>query len=205
MTQQQMIEILQISFPGVLEKTLRVILNSANNQFVEETRIIRDKQTIQTTPDQTEYSFSEFAVGEANPLYIQRVFLGEDELLRIPEHEDKAWTTRKDTLIVGRYGSFNGKVALSALPAGKDITIMAVYEDPGFSADLQAEPNYPSAFHEAILSRAYERLYSIKGNLDLTRYYRAEYEAYRRRAKVYVGSQGTKGQYQTHQFNFRGV
>lgn len=205
MTQQEMVELLQLSFPSVLEKTLRVMLNDANDQFVEETRIIRSDQTIQTSADQTEYPFSDFAIDGDNPLYLQRVFFDGDELYRLPEHEDKAWTSREKTLIVGNYEVELGQVKLTALESGNDLKIRAVYEDSGFGSDLSSEPNYPAAFHEAILIRVQEKLHGISGNLEMVRYYRGEYQAYRRRAKAWVGSQGTKGQYQTTMENFRGL
>lgn len=205
MTQQQMLELLEVSFPSVMEKTLRVMLNDANDQFVDDTRIIRNNTTITTTADTTEYAFSEFAISGDDPLYIQRVILDGTELPRLPRHGDRAWTTRESTLVVGNYEIENYNAQLTAVAAGLDLKIFAVYEDAGFSTTLTEEPNYPKAFHEAIVARVAEKLHAINGNLELTRYYRAEYQDYVRRAKQWINSQGTKGQYETPQTDFRGV
>lgn len=205
MTQKQMIEMLRLSFPDVLEKTLRVMLNEANDQFVDETRILRNSTSISTTADTTEYAFSEFAISGDNPLYIQRVILDGTELLRLPQHENQAWDTRESTLIVGNYQTTDNQVELSAVDSGLTLEVFAVYEDGGFGTDLTAEPAYPKAFHQAIFSRVAEKLHAAKGDLALARYYRAEYQDYRKRAKQYIGSKGTKGQYETEQTDFRGV
>lgn len=204
MTQKEMIEIIREQFPDRMESELRTILNGANDQFVDETQILRQWKAFASTTDTIEYLFADIAVfGGAIPLYISELEVDQVPVPRLPSHSDKAWTTRQDALLVGNFATRQGNVVLTSLPEGSEISLYAAFNDPGFSADLDAEPGYPKAFHEAVLARAFEKLSARTGNLELARYWKNEYEEYRLRAKQWMGARGTKGNYATPIGTFR--
>lgn len=206
MTQKQMIELIQEQFPDRGETELRTMLNTANDQFVDETRIIQQWAELASIADQTDYGFSKFkAHGDSIPLLINVVKLADDPIPRLPRHTKKAWTTEHEVLKVGNYSTEDGNVVLTAVEAGTLIEVFGVFNDSGFGESLDTEPNYPKAFHEAIMARVLEKLHARGGTLEAARYWKNEYEETRVRAKRWVGSRGTKGNYTTEIFDFRGV
>lgn len=205
MTQKKMMEIIMDQFPDRGETELRTMLNSANDQFVNETKIIRGWDTITSKAETVEYSFDDMDThGGGTPLLIEKVKVDGDPVLRLPDHTDRAWTTEMDTLLIGNYDTENGNVALTSFDERFDIEIYGSFSDPGFGESLDSTPNYPRAFHEAPMARVLEKLYARSGVLELTRYWRNEYQEIRMKAKQRVGARGTKGNYQTEQVDFRG-
>jgi len=61
MTQQQMIEMVQISHPDVGETQLRLLLNGVLDEFTSETRILSGSSTVSATLDKRVYDLTDFS------------------------------------------------------------------------------------------------------------------------------------------------
>lgn len=194
MTQQEMIETVMATFDNAGEKRIRAMLNDANERFVFETRIIQDKTTKSHTPDTLEYDKSSFTNTAGGEL-LEIMSLEMQDF----DNEDFRWYVEdNDTIVLGVLNDAGDKLN-SIGTSGLTIEVHGIFSDPGFGDDLTAEPNYPNAFHRAVVSRVMEQLHAEKGNLRMTRYYKNDYEERVADAKKLVGSGGVYGDAKTFQ------
>lgn len=200
MTQQQLIEVLQLSHPERGETYLRIMMNMALSEYADETRVLRGEAELVIVEGAVKYAAPADFIA-AREVYAEsgaEVDHSAPYSFHLLPHGTPCWFVEKDAeghhIIIGRVQRESGRATLVPLEAGQRYVLRYVRQARAFTAEnLSQEIDLPLSLQGAIEAHVQNRLYA--GQPDMQRAWYGMYRTYVQKGKRQAAVGGDEGQY----------